>query len=870
MSNPLNTTSSPESPGSGIRFSLFLGCRDNEPKHHNWTWEKLISTDGLGKVYEVHGPTRDDAKRTLHAVSPAAYSPGSLRGDRNVESIQLFMLDFDNKAEQPTGETKETGEPEFQKLAIKDAPTLQEVHEHLMGLGITHFGYHSFSSTPECERFRIVIPLSQPSDGENWKAVSEWLLAKVDMEPWRTMGCIDLGAMHRAACLYFVAGYWSQDPEAKDRVRFVSYTGQPLDLPTAEDVASLVVAPSVVHPLRKAWAEKKAADRGDAITDDPKTWFKAFNVDFPSLNIVSFLREMGSDVQEPMPYGKGSKARCTCPFASEHTGGQDHGDAAAFFGADEWPGFHCMHDVHEGLGLRELCLEAGPEVVKRHAKPFQHSTLNHISKTRTPKVDAMEGEVVGPIDDEQNEKARRAKERQRLMGLLEQQGLDPFMVKFNQEGGIAKSRPNLEYILTCSEDYGGKIRWNEMTGAMEIVAPGYSRLEADDLDNNLFALLLQLEKQFGTPWSVDVVNGVSALVAKSYSYHPVLEYLDQLPEWDGQDRFPLLVDGVLGASQTPEFEQYGALYVEYMKCTLIGAVRRVVEPGCKMDTVTILYGNQAALKSTFWKTLCADPLWFNDSKVHIDSPEGQKVLQHSWIHELGEIDEMTYRKSAEAIKVFVSSSADTLRQSYARAPRTFLRRCIIVGSTNKEEVLNDPTGSRRFWVIPVGKRCDLGLLKANLDQIWAQAYRLCRDGLQHHLTDEFEALREAQSRRHQMENRFADLMPKILEFYLSKPRPRGITLVEILSFIEGKTDETKGFAKPSLADRRDLGRCLHQFEWTVKQSWINGKSDKAFTPPEALLAPKVPPPGAGQEGFIFPVPDLSVDPFAGPSQGQLI
>jgi hypothetical protein len=864
MSTTLTTTSDPEPTDAGIRCSIFAGCRDNSPRHLNWTWEQLISPDGLGKPYMASGATREEAKLTLPAFSPAAYPSGAIRGDRNVESIQILMLDFDNKAEQPTGEVKENGEPVFQKAPIVGAPTLEEVCEHLKALGITHFGYHSFSSTPECERFRIMIPLSQASDGKNWKIVSEWLLAQLHMDEWRSMGCLDLGALHRTSCLYFAAGYWSQDPEAKDRIRFVSHMGVSLGLPTTEEFASMVVAPSVTHPLRKAWAEKKATDRGEAMTGDPKTWFKALGVDVSSLDIVSMARDMGSDVNEPVPYGKGFRARCTCPFASEHTGSKDHGDAVLFFGPNEWPGFYCPHACHEGMGLRELCLEAGPELVQRYAKPFRPFTAKLAMKSRTPQPDVMEGEVVGPIDDEQNEKARREKERQRLMTLLEQQGLDPFMVKFTQEGGIAKSRPNLEYILTCSEDYGGNIRWNELTASIEISVPEYSRLAKDDLDNNLTALLLQLEKQFGTPWSMDVVSGVSALVASANAYHPVLEYLDSIPEWDGHDRFPMLVTDVLGASQTPDFENYGALYAEFMKCTLIGAVRRVLEPGCKMDTVTILYGNQAALKSTFWKTLCASPTWFNDSKVHIDSPEGQKVLQHSWIHELGEIDEMTSIKSAEAIKVFVSSAVDTFRQSYAKAPRAFHRRCIIVGTTNKEEVLNDPTGSRRFWVIPVGKRCDLDLLRENLDQLWAQAYRLCRDGVAHHLNDAFETLREAQSRRHQMENRFADLMPKILEYYQGAVRPNGITLVEILSFIDGKTDESKGYAKPSNADRRDLGACLRIFGWSVKQGWINGASAKCFTPPDDLLYPTTSQLIArNPDMFRSPVPDLSIGPFEG-------
>jgi hypothetical protein len=152
----------------------------------------------------------------------------------------------------------------------------------------------------------------------------------------------------------------------------------------------------------------------------------------------------------------------------------------------------------------------------------------------------------------------------------------------------------------------------------------------------------------------------------------------------------------------------------------------------------------------------------------------------------------------------------------------------------------------------VGKRCDLDLLRSNIDQIWAQAFHLCSQGVPHYLTQEFEAIRVDQSGRHQMENRFADLLPKILDFYLSALRPKGITLNEIFSFLEGKLEEGKGFAKPNNAERRDLGACLRAAGWSVKSNWIHGASSKCFTPPgDHLLNPVQP---------VMPYPSLAEDP----------
>jgi len=540
------------------------------------------------------------------------------------------MLDFDNMAEQPTGETKENGEPVFRKVPIPGAPKLNEVHEHLTGLGITHFGYHSYSSTPECERYRIMVLLDRPSNGRNWKLISEWLLSQLKLDHWRSMGCLDLGAMHRAACLYFPAGYWSQEPEAKDRIQFVSHIGTALALPTEEDLVSMTVAPAAIHPLRQEWDAKRAAARTESVSGDPDKWQDAHNVDFKTLDIVGLLREMGSTVQEPVPYGSGTKARCTCPFAAEHSNPLDAEGAAVFTEPGSWPGFICLHDTHKDVHLREICHEAGEEMLLRYAQPFRSNTGLMVSTRRGSAMlasdlegaDTIEADVVdhgeGDADD-----AKRNAEIQRWKELLEEDGIPTDEIRFTRKGSIAKSPLNLEIILTNGLTYQNSIRWNELKMIAELQVADYAHLDIDDLDNGVTGLQNHLDRRWAVSWPQSTIILGLNLASSLAKYHPVKVWLSALPEWDGVDRMPLVRDEVLGANQTLDYDKYATLYTEYLKCTLIGAVRRVMDPGCKMDTVTILFGEQAARKSTFWKTLCADPsplvlLLFSDHEFLLD------------------------------------------------------------------------------------------------------------------------------------------------------------------------------------------------------------------------------------------------------------
>ena len=51
---------------------------------------------------------------------------------------------------------------------------------------------------------------------------------------------------------------------------------------------------------------------------------------------------------------------------------------------------------------------------------------------------------------------------------------------------------------------------------------------------------------------------------------------------------------------------------------------------------------------------------------------------------------------------------DSIRKPYAREPVTKARTTVFCGTTNKAEFLNDDTGFRRWWVIPVTKKIEAG------------------------------------------------------------------------------------------------------------------------------------------------------------------
>lgn len=258
---------------------------------------------------------------------------------------------------------------------------------------------------------------------------------------------------------------------------------------------------------------------------------------------------------------------------------------------------------------------------------------------------------------------------------------------------------------------GARVSFNEFANTMLIDGLPGSGPELDDAARD--ALWLKIDTAYGFKPQVTLWDKLLPALARENTYHPVRDYLDNLPQWDGVPRVDTWLIEYGSAENTELNQAVGAL-------TLIAAIRRVREPGCKFDEMLVLEGETGVGKSTAIETLCPDRDWFSDS-VHFGLRDRETLEQvmGRWIIEVPELKGM--RKSdADARKAFLSRNTDRGRLAYARTPSTVPRTCIFVGTTNDETYLNDPTGNRRFWPVKVG-RFDLGRLTADRDMLWAEA-----------------------------------------------------------------------------------------------------------------------------------------------------
>lgn len=297
--------------------------------------------------------------------------------------------------------------------------------------------------------------------------------------------------------------------------------------------------------------------------------------------------------------------------------------------------------------------------------------------------------------------------------------------------------------------WGDHLRYNSLKKAIE--------LYGSSLDMNHIKLILALE--FDIDVSKDDAFTIIERIAKTHSYSPVCDYLDEV-----EAKYPDIASDYLDGLAEQFFGTTDPLHAVYFKNFLVAAVARARHPGCWMDCALILHGAQGIRKSTFWNTLFGDD-WFSD-ELGSDNAKDEKMIMHQfWCLEWGEFETVYKRKDVEELKRFLAKKTETFRTPYDRLPMDYKRGFVFVGTTNQTEVLNDPTGDRRFWIIPVSlSKIPVEAVQFSRDKIWAAANALYKSGYTYRLTDEQDELRAAMNREYQVIDPWSDIIEEFIKY----------------------------------------------------------------------------------------------------------
>ena len=254
------------------------------------------------------------------------------------------------------------------------------------------------------------------------------------------------------------------------------------------------------------------------------------------------------------------------------------------------------------------------------------------------------------------------------------------------------------------EKEAGAMRLNLRTGHIEA---GGKALDGDGLGHLYLKLCTETET-----WGRETTADAAGYHARQNQFDPVRDWLEEntaealpMDQWDAIEEQALgFADPINGA---------------ILRRFLIGAVARVMDPGCWWRVAPVLIGDQLKGKTEWIRALAGDA-WFLSGVKKLDRDDVQR-LRKGWLVELGELDGLTRKADQEALKAFLTERIDTYRAPYARSEESHPRRCVFIGTANASP-LRDSTGSTRFACIDIGSR-DLPIewIKEHRAAIWKRA-----------------------------------------------------------------------------------------------------------------------------------------------------
>ena len=214
-------------------------------------------------------------------------------------------------------------------------------------------------------------------------------------------------------------------------------------------------------------------------------------------------------------------------------------------------------------------------------------------------------------------------------------------------------------------------------------------------------------------WDRDIQRFVRS--RRISEYHPFTAYFERLPEWDGTDRVSALARRV---SDDP-------VWVNGFHRWMLGLSAQWMQ--FRPDTnransvAPLLVSSRQGLgKSTFCRLLIPDALkaYYTES-YDLGSPASAEARLAAYgLINLDEFDKLGVSKMP-LLKNLMQASALNIRKAYKRSASALPRIASFIGTSNREDLLVDRTGSRRFLCVSLEHAIDC-TTSVEHEQLYAQ------------------------------------------------------------------------------------------------------------------------------------------------------
>lgn len=338
----------------------------------------------------------------------------------------------------------------------------------------------------------------------------------------------------------------------------------------------------------------------------------------------------------------------------------------------------------------------------------------------------------GPADNPVTARTVLAKAREHgWQDVASPDDFDDVSVPVEGEGQIALPSPKF------SRDANGRIDASAMHLRQALARPDFCRMDIrfdefrhelvyapDDepgawrpfVDHHYFELRLTLEARGFKGLGKEMLRDAVHHRAKTCPVDTAMMWLDSLT-WDGVPRVASFFASYFGVADTP----YARAVGRYTWSALAG---RVLVPGMKADMVPILAGDQGLGKTSGVEAMApADT--FREMSFHENEESRARKMRGALVAELAELTGLKSR-DREEIKAWISRRREEWVPKYQEFTTRLERRLLFIATSNPTNLLDDPTGERR-WLPMVCSKVDAEGIARDRDQLWAEGRALFED-----------------------------------------------------------------------------------------------------------------------------------------------
>ncbi len=278
-------------------------------------------------------------------------------------------------------------------------------------------------------------------------------------------------------------------------------------------------------------------------------------------------------------------------------------------------------------------------------------------------------------------------------------------------------------------------------------------------------------------------------------YHPVREYIESLPAWDGKDRVKELCSHVIESEElrmknqrslaegksneefptgkvggkeeiqssmgkgtavadSSFFNLHSSLFYWALHKWLVACVASWMSDLNSNHEIFVLIGAQGIYKTTFFRHLLPPQLrmyFWENAHNSFSSKDDHLALAENCLVEIEEIDLQNPRDISE-LKALATSEKVKERRPYARFREEKHRLASFCGSGNQQHFLSDDTGNRRWLCFKVDHIDDPRTWALDYDQLYAQLRDELRQGFRYWFDPDEQRIVEQQNQAFRIES----------------------------------------------------------------------------------------------------------------------